>query len=84
MPLIDMTEMWPLLPLAPIERAPLSLDMDGPIIGVLNVDAAIDYEKAGAPNPEQASTHPAVLALFDIMKSAAVRCSTVFNQRFLG
>jgi hypothetical protein len=81
MPLIDVTEMWPGLPSR--GQAPLALDMDGPILGVLNVDAAVDYGRAGAPSPAQASGHPAVLALFDAMKSSALRCSIVLNRRFL-
>ena len=80
-PLVDITEMWPEPPTA--GAAPLSLEMDGPVLGVLNVDAAIDYQIPGAPLPDHASAHPAVLGLFDVMKSAALRCSMVLNQRFL-
>ncbi len=83
MPLIDVTEMWPEQPSHAGGKASLSLDLDGPVLGVLNVDAAIDYGRAGAPVPDLASDHPAVLALFDVMKSAALRCSIVFNQQFL-
>jgi predicted acylesterase/phospholipase RssA len=84
MPLVDVTEMWwPRLPEPGIAAEAFSLDIEGPVLGVLNIDAAVDYSAAAAPSPANASTHPAVLALFDGMKSAAVRCSMEFNRQFL-
>jgi hypothetical protein len=79
MPLIDITEMSPF----PRNEVPFSLDLDGPTLGVLNIDAAIDYSKENAPLPERASNHPAALALFDVMKSMALRCSMILNEKFL-
>jgi hypothetical protein len=73
-----MTEAHPILP----PKDPLAADMDGPVLGVLNVDAAIDYTKLDAPSPDLARSHPAVLALFGLMQSAAIRCSVSLNRRF--
>jgi predicted acylesterase/phospholipase RssA len=83
MPLIDVTEMWPDLQFGRGDPAPFSLEIDGPILGTLNVDAAIDYDRDGAPSPDHAANHVPALALFDVLKSAALRCSMVFNRRFL-
>ncbi|MEI9984308.1 MAG: patatin-like phospholipase family protein [Aliidongia sp.] len=83
MPLVDMSEMWPKLRRVGAAADPFWLDMDGPVLGVVNIDAAIDYTIANAPGPAAAETHPAVLALFEVMKSAALRCSIEFNRRFL-
>jgi hypothetical protein len=83
MPLVDITEMWPRSSGQTASSAVLSLDMEGPILGVLNVDAAINYELTDAPAPNRATNHPAVLALFDVMKSAAMQCSIVLNRRFV-
>jgi predicted acylesterase/phospholipase RssA len=76
-PLIDATEMWPQTP------SQLHLDFDGPVLGVLNIDAALDYSKGGAPSPERAFDHPAALALFDVMKTTALQCSVSLTQRLV-
>ena len=82
-PLLDVAEMGPNPVPAGAAAPPFCLDMDGPALGVVNIDAAIDYAIPGAPEPAVAATHPAVLALFDGVKSAALRCSIEFNRRFL-
>jgi hypothetical protein len=79
-PVLDVTEMWPNLPSDGAKS--FSFEMDGPVLGVLNVDAAIDYARLDAPIPARAASHPIVLALFDAMKSAGMRCSIEFNKRF--
>jgi predicted acylesterase/phospholipase RssA len=80
MPIIDAAEMTPASRGA---TPPLSLDMDGPVLGVLNVDAAIDLSLPGAPAPQKAGESPAVIALFAVMQATALRCSRLLNARLV-
>jgi len=51
------------------------------VLAVLNLDASIPYDKTGLPSaPRVQATHPAVRAVFDAAKIAALKVADVMNQ----
>lgn len=56
---------------------------DGAVIGVLNLDAALPYERFGLrPNPEEHSTSPVIRAIIDVMRSVAFDLGCIFSRAF--
>jgi hypothetical protein len=65
----------------PDEVGVLVLDTEGPLFGVLNIDAAVLYDGAGIdPNPVLQSRHPAVQLVFDAAKAASAAIGMLINR----
>jgi predicted acylesterase/phospholipase RssA len=66
------------------EGSALELDFDGPIFGVLNIDAPVIYGADGIDeDPRLQTSHPAVRGVFDAMKVAAIRVGMLMNRTWL-
>jgi predicted acylesterase/phospholipase RssA len=78
LPVVDMTEAWAAAPSA----SPLALDFTGPIFGVLNLDAALDYDRPDVGMESSAAWQSVLVALLDSMKSASLRIGRAFDDVF--
>lgn len=79
LPIIDLTESWPVA--VDRDAAPLAMEYLGPVFGIINVDAPMNYASLGAPqaDPQHGQHHAAARAVAHAMKLAAVRASSYFG-----
>ena len=61
----------------------LVMDIDGPIYGVVNVDAKVIYGDGFDARPVILALHPAVRLVFDAAKTAASQISLTFNRMWI-
>jgi len=82
-PVIDVLDARP-RQRAPEDAGALVLDTEGPLFGVLNIDAAVLYFADGIDrDPVLQSRHPAVRLVFDAAKSASAALGMLINQAWI-
>ncbi len=80
-PILDPLDLEPRRPDA---SRGLEADADGPIYGVLNIDACVVYEADGLdPSPVVQAAHPVVRLIFDAMKVAEQGVGLAMNSAWL-
>ena len=82
----DLTFRQALLPPAPVpERfaTRFGISMDGPVFGVVNVDANLDYDRVDvARDTSLQGTNTRIAALLDIMQTASMRLGQILGVEF--
>ena len=91
-PVFDPMDCWFLDPDAPrmerdSEMMPVWIDvpgtMDGSVFGVLNLDAAIDYDELGLPgDPDRSLTDPRISSILHLLQACSFEIGGIFSRAF--
>jgi hypothetical protein len=91
-PVFDPMDCWFLDPDAPRmerdpEMMPVWIDvpgtMEGAVFGVLNLDAAIDYDELGlSGDPESSLTDPRISSIFHLLQACSFEIGRIFSRAF--